>query len=239
MHACEPCFSVALVGIESSAIDGQLLKKRDEVSFFRQQSSCKQSTDACSENSYFGSITMQEGAIIQLERLGSAFVIASERHIAMRNERQDMKRDVIWFDGKLTTREVITHSLQQKGLNGQLEQVSIISSSSMETSDFTGSSTCSFGENHERISLIRHSPYECLFRFFIQRKREAVQLTSDGMEDRIIPDIILHHNRHLRRLRKDKHNVDMGLMIGDNNRRLFSQSYILRIINGIMESAKQ
>ena len=107
----------------------------------------------------------------------------------------------------------------------------------MKTAYFSCGRACSFREQHDRIAFFRHTPYKRFFRLILQGQRETIQLTRHGMEYRVVPNIIFHHDSYLGRLRQDKHDIEVRLMVRDNYRWLFTQLDVTRIVDGIIHTA--
>ena len=149
MHSCVPGLATTFVGIESAAVNRQLLEESHLEALFSQECAAEESADSGTEDSHFLAVRMLQRTIMQLQRFGALLKSVTEGIIAEWYLRQDVHVHLIGLECELLAGHVITQSLHENRLNRQLEQFRIIGSSAVETTYLAGSGARAFREEHD------------------------------------------------------------------------------------------
>ena len=183
-------------------------------------------------------IAMEQSVVMQFQRLGAPLVVIPKSTVTKRYLRQYGHAHTVGFEGKLTSTDIVIHSLHQQRLDRQTEQICIITCAAMESADLSHDGACTLGEHQNRVTLLGHTAHQCLARLIWQRDRETIQFARHNVEDWVLPYIVLHHHHKTRRQRQIEHYIYEGLMVGYDHRRMSAYLDMVRIINGIMQSAE-
>ena len=90
----------------------------------------------------------------------------------------------------------------------------------MEPPDFSGSRSCTFRKDKERISLVQNSADYYLPIFFIHRSRKTIEIARYDSNKRVAPNIVFDNHYYFRRKRQTYDSVNEGLMVCNNDRLL-------------------